>query len=104
MPDLKWDDDLAAAAAKASAKCEFSRTPNSPYGENIYYGSDRFHKDGITAATKAIERWQKQINNVDADWDCILNRPDATCDHYSQMVWAKTTKVSPRLTIRKIAI
>ena len=94
MPDLTWDEDLAAAAAEYSSKCEFAHPPNNPYGENIYLGWGPAYTDGASEAKKASDKWHTEIDNVDADWDCIANRPEATCGHYSQEVWAETTKVS----------
>jgi len=98
MPDLTWDEDLAAAAAEYSSKCEFAHPPNNPYGENIYLGWGPAYTDGASEAKKASDKWHTEIDNVDADWDCIANRPEATCGHYSQEVWAETTKIGCAIT------
>ena len=93
MPDLEWDDTLAAKAAEFSSKCEFYHPPNNPYGENIYLGWGPAFTTGAAEAAKATNKWHTEIDVVDADWKCIAGKNIATCGHYSQQIWKKTTKV-----------
>jgi len=100
MPDLVWDETLAAKAREYSDKCEFAHDSSNSYGENIYLGWGASNTDGTKAANNAVRKWGEEIANVDDDgsWDCIANDPENTCGHYSQEVWAKTTKLGCGVT------
>merc|ERR1712002_179105 len=98
MPDLEWDDTLAAKAAEYSSECKFAHPTNNPYGENIYLGWGPAFTTGAAEARKATEKWHTEIDNVDNDWMCIATHDSKTCGHYSQQIWAKTTKIGCAIT------
>jgi pathogenesis-related protein 1 len=90
---LEWDDDVAAVARAWAARCVDEEAPaglvdhnegRGPLGENIY---------GSTAATDgpaAVASWASE----GAAYDHESNTCSAlTCGHYTQVVWAATTKV-----------
>jgi len=98
MEDLIWDDQLADVAAGYSGKCEFAHPSDNDYGENIYLGWGPSFSSGAAEAKKAVDKWHSEIDNVDPDWECIANVPEATCGHYSQEVWAKSKKLGCAIT------
>jgi len=98
MEDLVWDDTLAKTAQEYSKKCEFHHPAGNKYGENIYLGWGPAFTTGAAEAAKATNKWHTEIANVDADWDCIANRPKATCGHFSQQIWANTKKLGCAIT------
>merc|ERR1719320_1237351 len=66
--------------------------------ENIFmgWGSVYSRGTGASIAEAANQSWYSEINNVDAAWKCVTGEP--TCGHYSQQVWATTTKIGCSIT------
>jgi len=90
MPNLSWDNNLAAFAGKMAGKCVMEHAKNNVNGENIYWDWSPSFKNGADTAKKAVDAWKSEIQYVNRAWSCIVN---GQCTHYSQMVWKKTTKV-----------
>jgi uncharacterized protein YkwD len=85
---LTWSDALAARAQDWAttllARGEFIHHPKSPYGENL------FEIDGATASPEqVVEAWAAESR----DYDYATNKCRKVCGHYTQIVWAATTKV-----------
>jgi pathogenesis-related protein 1 len=83
LPPLTWSDTVAAAARDHAARCVFEHSGNG-YGENIYASAG----STPTGAT-AVDSWASEA----ADYDYEGNSCDGTCGHYTQVVWADSTKL-----------
>merc|ERR1712121_107749 len=92
-PNVSWDETLARTAANYAQACHFGHDMNNVYGENIYAGWGPGYTTAAAEAEKAVDSWHSEIANVDGRWDCIARHDKKTCGHYSQEVWAKTTKI-----------
>jgi pathogenesis-related protein 1 len=94
---LVWDSALAAIAQAWADKCvdnsppsglidhNEGRSDNYPgyVGENIYGSSNQ------SAATKAVDSWMSEKSDYNYD----SNTCSGVCGHYTQVVWAKSTKL-----------
>jgi pathogenesis-related protein 1 len=85
---LTWSDALAARAQDWAntllARGEFIHHPKSPYGENL------FEIDGATASPEqVVEAWVAESR----DYDYPTNKCRKVCGHYTQIMWAASTKV-----------
>uniref|UniRef100_A0A0E0G6H9 non-specific serine/threonine protein kinase n=1 Tax=Oryza nivara TaxID=4536 RepID=A0A0E0G6H9_ORYNI len=96
---LTWDDTVAAYARRYAATrkgdCNLQHS-GGPYGESIFWGS----AGANWTAANAVASWasEKQFYNC-SDGSCAGDQGGHSekqfykCGHYTQMVWAKTTKV-----------
>jgi len=85
---LTWSETLAARAQDWAntllTRGEFIHHLKSPYGENL------FEIDGATASPEqVVEAWAAESR----DYDYATNKCRKVCGHYTQIVWAATTKV-----------
>ena len=84
IPPLAWSSAVAATAEAWASGCEFVHNPNSGYGENIYATS------GSATPADVVADWVAEKSGYDyATNSCSKS----TCGHYTQVVWAKTTKL-----------
>jgi len=87
--DIEWDNDLAAVAQSWADACVFAhndgRSDNYPgyVGENIYAASF------VPSGADVTESWASE----EADYDYNSNSCSGVCGHYTQVVWAKSTKL-----------
>ena len=89
-PALVWDDGLASLAQDWSNQMaqtgNFDHRPDNNEGENIFTGS------GQTYAPKdVVDAWGSEVTSFHADTNTC--DPGAMCGHFTQIVWATTTKV-----------
>ncbi len=89
VPPLQWDENLAKTALKWAKQlkkegCAFkhSHTPN--LGENLFMGTTGFY-----GPREVIDAWGNEIKDYNYD----DNSCTGVCGHYTQVVWATTTKV-----------
>lgn len=90
---LVWNNSLAAYALswaqhqRDTANCAL-RHSNGPYGENIFWG---YRSSAPFGPADAVNAWvsEKQYYNYPSN-TCAAGQ---VCGHYTQVVWAKTTKV-----------
>lgn len=85
---LEWSDSLAEIAqnwANQIAKRDKLIHSNYDYGENLYVSSDN------VSATRPVDVWasEKEFYND----DIITAQNIHLFGHYTQIIWAKTTKV-----------
>lgn len=86
---LEWDDDLAAVARSWAEGCQWGhndgRSESFPgyVGENIYGAS--FTPSGLEVTSS----WASE----EADYDYDSNSCSGVCGHYTQIVWADSTKL-----------
>jgi len=97
LTPLTWDPALAAIATAWGSQCIDSdgnglvdhndgRSDTYPtyVGENIYGSS------GNATGTAAVQSWMEEASGYDAA-SCTCT--GGTCGHYTQVMWADTTKV-----------
>ena len=100
MPDLVWDDDLAATAqnwvnscnATSSSKYLIDHNPNRSNGFPFYVG------ENIYASTAQVTNMSNPVTSWDDEkqyYDLATNTCQAgqICGHYTQLVWANSLKV-----------
>jgi pathogenesis-related protein 1 len=98
---LSWDGALAATAAAWAATCTdtvapiglLDHNPNRSSGHPWYVGENIYASSGAGAATAsaAVGAWAAEV----ADYTYATNScaPGKVCGHYTQVVWAATTRV-----------
>ncbi len=82
IPPLVWSGEVAAVAQAYAEKCVFEHS-QSPYGENLYASS------GSSTPADVVTSWVSEA----ADYDYASNNCSGICGHYTQVVWADTTKL-----------
>ncbi|XP_029000305.1 C-type lectin domain family 18 member A-like isoform X2 [Betta splendens] len=90
MQKMEWDEDLASLAAQRAATCHSDPSPHQPplhhIGWNTHYsayGSHPFYD--------VIDSWFEEGRDfLYATGQCKAN---ATCQHYTQLVWATSSRV-----------
>lgn len=91
---MTWDDDLEAVAQAWANNCEWGhnagRSDNYPgyVGENIYGSS------GTPSGASVTASWASE----EADYDYATNTCTDVCGHYTQIVWANSTKLGCAMT------
>lgn len=90
VPPLNWDPAVAAVAQDwadhLAATGVFEHRQNNKYGENIWAGSA-----GFFAPTDAVSSWGSEVNDYDFDSNtCAAGK---ACGHFTQLVWANTSRV-----------
>ncbi|CAN6221311.1 unnamed protein product [Urochloa humidicola] len=88
---LSWNATLAAYARRYAGRrardCELVHS-RGPYGENISWGSAGCR---WAAGDAVASCWVKEKTNYDCESNRCARR--RKCGHYTQVVWAKTTRV-----------
>ncbi|MBJ7609537.1 MAG: SCP-like extracellular [Candidatus Dormibacteraeota bacterium] len=88
-PPLTWDAGLASLAQDWSSQMaqsgNFDHRPNNNEGENIFAGT------GTYAPKDVVDAWGNENANFHVDTNTC--DPNTMCGHYTQIVWASTTKV-----------
>ncbi|MRG95375.1 CAP domain-containing protein [Polyangium spumosum] len=82
LPPLVWSPEIAAVAQGYAEKCVWEHSDNE-YGENLYASS------GGSTAAQVVSNWVSE----EADYIYASNECSAVCGHYTQVVWANTTKL-----------
>ncbi|NXA99025.1 PI16 inhibitor, partial [Cnemophilus loriae] len=84
MMKMTWDRDLEVVAQDHAEKCS--------WGQNGGPGRENLFATASTLDVKlAIEQWNKERKFYDlATSECVSGQ---TCDNYTQMVWAATTRI-----------
>lgn len=83
IPDVTWDDTVAAFAKVGADRCIFSHRQQSQYGENLHAAS---FEDTPTAVIESFES-EKQY------YTYSTNGCTATCGHYTQVVWRSSVRI-----------
>jgi pathogenesis-related protein 1 len=85
LPALVWSNALAQAARRWAdaliARDQFSHSPNSPYGENLFEV-----RGAVSTPREVVQAWASE----EKDYDYRSNRCRDTCGHYTQIVWRNT--------------
>nr|VFJ46850.1 MAG: pathogenesis-related protein 1 [Candidatus Kentron sp. FW] len=94
-----WSGDLAARAtawANTLADEKGCKLMHSGPGENLYWASAVHWSDGRTDVQKkspadVVTSWESE--NTDYDYASNRCSPGKVCGHYTQVVWANSTKI-----------
>jgi len=90
MPVMTTSDAIIASAQISANRCVWahgSYSERNMWGENMYYSSDP-----RATYRQAVEGWDSEVRDYDYD----TNRPKTpgkAVGHYTQVVWADSTKV-----------
>ncbi len=86
---LEWSDELASDAYKwareLKKRCKFYHSKMG-HGENLWKGTTGFY-----TVADAIDSWASE--RKDYNYKKNKCKPGKVCGHYTQIVWANTTKV-----------
>lgn len=91
LPELVWDDELAAVAAGWAAACDWRHNPNRQgYGENLAGAVGR-----ALSGPEATALWleEEACYNYAADSCHPEDCAGAACGHYTQVVWRATRRI-----------
>jgi len=97
MKQLEWDEELARVAQRHADQCKFShdcpdcrRVNRFKVGQNLYQSFST--RKGGKDWRKAIDSWFNEIKSFPSSSVSSYSFSHKT-GHYSQMVWAKTSKI-----------
>lgn len=82
LPPLVWDQALGDVAQAYADACNFEHSMGK-YGENLYASS------GNTPPAEVVKSWADEV----AEYDYATNGCSGVCGHYTQVVWADSTKL-----------
>jgi len=82
IPPLAWDQALGDVAQAYAEECNFEHSMG-PYGENLFASS------GNTPPAAVVKSWADEV----AQYDYATNGCSGVCGHYTQVVWADSTKL-----------
>ena len=88
---LVWSNEVAAHAQDwanhlaANNDCKLAHRPQNPYGQNLFWSSR------AATAAQAVAMWVAEKANYDAASNTCT--PNTVCGHYTQIVWANTTRL-----------
>uniref|UniRef100_A0A7S1BGG5 SCP domain-containing protein n=1 Tax=Corethron hystrix TaxID=216773 RepID=A0A7S1BGG5_9STRA len=90
MIKLEWDEELAQSSKKHAEKCVWKHSAaDGSYGENLAAAASTADNLGFLTLKNGIENWYAEHT----DYTYESRSCDAVCGHYTQMVWAKTTRI-----------
>lgn len=101
MPDLVYDDVLFRIASEHAETCEFKHSSNEfrmkkyvEYGGelgNVWIGENIAYSYGVDPLKYAIDGWAGEVKFY--NYEKNIGEGGAVVGHYTQMVWAKTTRL-----------
>lgn len=83
IPPLVWDPALGDIAQAYAENCVFEHS-KGPHGENLYAAAGK-----QSTPADVVKSWADEV----ADYDYASNACTKTCGHYTQVVWADSTKL-----------
>ena len=97
MQELQWDEELVSVAQRHADQCKFNhdcsdcrRVSRFKVGQNLYQSFST--RQGAMKWRKTIDSWFIEIDIFSASSVTRYSFNQKT-GHYSQMVWAKTSRV-----------
>ncbi|XP_056154976.1 R3H domain containing-like [Lampris incognitus] len=87
MEYLVWDEGLAKSADSWASRCIWDHGPTQAMrhmGQNLSIISGRFH-----SVTELVRSWNEERRHFSYPDSC----GGAVCSHYTQMVWASTSRM-----------
>ena len=88
VPPLQWSDPIAKTAQRwanrlARNGCKLTHSTNNRYGENLFAASAAVSPEHV------VDNWASER----ADYNYARNKCRSVCGHYTQIVWAKSTRL-----------
>jgi len=88
---LVWDPGISGVAQSWADGCHFMHS-QGPYGENIFARAG----NNVITSKDVVNAWASESPNYSyADNTCAANQQ---CGHYTQIVWAGSTKLGCGVT------
>ncbi len=96
---MTWDPEVAAIAQTWANRCVDQQAPSGLIDHNAgrsdnypqYVGENVYGSSGTARGTDAVALWASEADDYDyASNSCA---PGAVCGHYTQLVWATSTKL-----------
>jgi len=82
IPPIAWSATVASVAQAYADNCVFKHSGGS-YGENLYASTNG------SSPQKVVGSWTSEASS----YDYASNQCSNICGHYTQVVWAKSTKL-----------
>lgn len=94
---MTWDPEVAAIAQAWANQCVDVQAPAGLIDHNAgrsdgypeYVGENIYGSGGPASGTDAVALWASE----EADYDYATNTCSGVCGHYTQVVWATSTKL-----------
>jgi pathogenesis-related protein 1 len=90
---VSWDNTVAAYARRYAEKrrgdCALVHSRNSPYGENIFWGSS----GKAWSAADAVALWVGEKKYYHHDTNSCSAPAGQSCGHYTQVVWRNSKAI-----------
>ncbi|XP_063859648.1 venom allergen 5-like [Scylla paramamosain] len=100
MMALEWDEELAAVAQRHADQCDFNhecsdcrRVDRFNVGQNLYQYSRSGYNDHDPDWRAAIYGWYDEVGDFPADVVDSFRGTGAMTGHYTQVVWASTSRI-----------
>ncbi|XP_071117944.1 salivary antigen-5-like [Haliotis cracherodii] len=93
IPNLSWDEGLARKSEAWANGCQFKHTSTKEFGENLYMEMSQKSESDIVV--NGFQGWWNEVDDFNYNGASCMNT--ASC-HYSQVIWAETTKVGCAMT------
>ena len=89
VPDIAWDNDLAAVAQAWADNCEWGHNSGRSDSYPGYVGENIYGASSVPSGAQITESWASE----EADYDYDTNSCSDDCGHYTQVVWADSLKL-----------
>ena len=103
MRSLTWDDELAFIAQRWAEQCRFGTDENrdverfrvgqNTYENDIRAGEEVSSENTIRQAIMGLHGWYSEVKQFRGGRELDRFRFSVATAHYTQMMWAKTTKI-----------
>lgn len=87
--DIEWDDDLAAIAQAWADGCQWGHNDGRSDSYATYVGENIYGASFDPTGAQVTESWASE----EANYNYENNSCNGVCGHYTQIVWAKSTKL-----------
>ncbi|CAG2251435.1 GLIPR1-like protein 1,Glioma pathogenesis-related protein 1 [Mytilus edulis] len=92
MQQMTWSSELASVAQTYANKCVWSHnSARSSQASSFYYVGENLYV--TTSSYGYLEKGVASWDNEKKDYDYASNSCSGVCGHYTQVVWADSTKL-----------
>lgn len=89
VADITWDNELAAIAKAWADQCEWGHNDARSDDYPVYVGENIFGASFMPSGPEVTAVWASE----ESDYDYESNSCSGICGHYTQIVWADSTKL-----------